>query len=89
MLLEHQDVISKFGSSSQWGKLSKEMGSDILSSGDGSHGQSFLRETRASAQVIQDNVRQRRMEKIDVEVLSDVRRVIYVTKILPFHGPPP
>ncbi|GJZ42235.1 zinc finger, CCHC-type containing protein [Tanacetum coccineum] len=36
MLLDHQDVISEFGSSSRWKELSKEMGSEILPSGDGS-----------------------------------------------------
>ncbi|GJW50564.1 hypothetical protein Tco_0091915 [Tanacetum coccineum] len=41
MLLEHQDVISKFGSSSRWEKVSKEMGSEILPSGDGSRGKTF------------------------------------------------
>nr|GEV97533.1 putative reverse transcriptase, RNA-dependent DNA polymerase [Tanacetum cinerariifolium] len=38
MLLEHQDVISKFGSSSRWEKLSMKMGTKILPSGDGSRG---------------------------------------------------
>ncbi|GKA73268.1 zinc finger, CCHC-type containing protein [Tanacetum coccineum] len=38
ILLEHQDVISEFGSSSRWEKLSKETGSEILPSGDGSRG---------------------------------------------------
>nr|GEV30582.1 hypothetical protein [Tanacetum cinerariifolium] len=36
MLLEHQDVISKFHSSSRWEELSKEMGIEILPSRDGS-----------------------------------------------------
>nr|GEV26512.1 putative reverse transcriptase domain-containing protein [Tanacetum cinerariifolium] len=38
MFLEHQEVNSKFGSSSRWEKLSKETGSEILPSGDGSRG---------------------------------------------------
>ncbi|GJV37719.1 hypothetical protein Tco_1410196 [Tanacetum coccineum] len=41
MLLEHQDVISGFGSSSRWKELSKETGSEILLSGNGSRGKSF------------------------------------------------
>nr|GEW47993.1 hypothetical protein [Tanacetum cinerariifolium] len=36
MLLEHKDVISKFGSFYWWGKLRKETGCKISPSGDGS-----------------------------------------------------
>ncbi|GJX07831.1 hypothetical protein Tco_0195763 [Tanacetum coccineum] len=41
MLLEHQDVILEFGSSSWWKELNKEMGSEILPSGDRSCGKTF------------------------------------------------
>nr|GEV00672.1 hypothetical protein [Tanacetum cinerariifolium] len=41
MLLEHQDVILEFGNSSWWKELSKEMGSEILPSGDGSRRKTF------------------------------------------------
>ncbi|GJT97792.1 hypothetical protein Tco_1093310 [Tanacetum coccineum] len=36
MFLKHQDVILKFSSPSQWKELSKEIGSEILPSRDGS-----------------------------------------------------
>ncbi|GJV68644.1 hypothetical protein Tco_1484153 [Tanacetum coccineum] len=36
MLLEHQDVITEFSCPSEWKELSKETGSEILPSGDGS-----------------------------------------------------
>nr|GEX56249.1 hypothetical protein [Tanacetum cinerariifolium] len=35
MLLEHQDIISKFSSLSRWEKLSNEMSGEILPRGDG------------------------------------------------------
>ncbi|GJV08753.1 hypothetical protein Tco_1346409 [Tanacetum coccineum] len=41
MLLEHQDVISEFSSSSWWKELSKETGSEILLSGDGFREKTF------------------------------------------------
>ncbi|GJW80057.1 hypothetical protein Tco_0144032 [Tanacetum coccineum] len=41
MLLEHKDVISEFRSPSRWKKLSKETGSKILLSGDGSCRKTF------------------------------------------------
>ncbi|GJT15315.1 hypothetical protein Tco_0874021 [Tanacetum coccineum] len=41
MLLEHQDVISKFRSPSWWKELSKDMGSEILPGRDGSCGKTF------------------------------------------------
>ncbi|GJS47011.1 hypothetical protein Tco_0597132 [Tanacetum coccineum] len=41
MLLEHQDMISEFRSPSLWKELSKETGSKILLSGDGSCRKTF------------------------------------------------
>ncbi|GKC96168.1 hypothetical protein Tco_1161610 [Tanacetum coccineum] len=41
LLLEHQDVISEFKSSPRWKELSKETGSEIPPSGDGSRGKTF------------------------------------------------
>ncbi|GKA33682.1 hypothetical protein Tco_0720111 [Tanacetum coccineum] len=41
LLLEHQDVISKFRGPSRWKELSKETGSKILPSGDGSCWKTF------------------------------------------------
>ncbi|GJS22163.1 hypothetical protein Tco_0450795 [Tanacetum coccineum] len=41
VLLEHQDVVLEFRSPSRWKELSKEMSSEILPSGDGSHGEMF------------------------------------------------